>query len=323
MYFDIISKPTSFSHLCKAYNCIIASDALPYRELTQSEFSNIFDNDFTLTLEARGDEGELLGFLFATLPRENNVAYLSFFGVLPTYRNNGIGSSLLDTAAQILRQKYHADRIDIVFRNPAHLPWIIPGSSDGHPCAPGILTSSDAQKLLLSKGYVEWCAQISYYIELKDYVTPSDNNTRKNALEQLGIQICYYDQDRHRGLPELFDAIKNPSWKKEVLSHLDRPIAVAVDTLANNLTVGYTGPFSGVREGAGMRGNFCGIGTHPDYRAKGIGTLLFCFMCEHHRQNGATFMSLYTGETNPARYVYEAAGAKAVARWSNMRLELT
>jgi ribosomal protein S18 acetylase RimI-like enzyme len=256
------------------------------------------------------------------LPNSDGVAYLTYFGILPEYRCSGYATALIDNAEKILRDDYSAKRIDIVFYNPAHLPWIIPGSTDGHPCAPGIKTDSPAARLLLNRGYSEWCAQIAYYMPLSEYKTKEEHSARLASLAETGIRITYYDPANHHGLYELFDAIRNPGWRKTVMAHLDQPIVVAVDHNKNGLIVGYTGPLSQVREGNGIRGNFCGIGTHPDYRGRGIGTLIFCEMCRHHSQSGATFMSLYTGENNPARRVYESAGLRATVRWSNLRLNL-
>ncbi len=304
------------------YNSLILSDSLPYRPLDEEEFNRIFHIGGELTICAINAECKTVGFLSARLPNGEGVSYLTYFGVLPEYRRRGCASALLDEAENILKNEYNAARIDIVFHNPAHLPWIIPSSTDGHPCAPGIQSDSPAAQLLLRRGYAEWCAQISYYSSLDGYKVPKDQEKRLSALAEGGIKITYYDPAKHHGLSELFDAINNPGWKKTVLAHLDQPIVVAVDENADGLVIGYTGPLSQVREGAGIRGNFCGIGTHPDYRGRGIATLIFCEMCRHHSQNGATFMSLYTGESNPARRVYEAAGCKAAVRWSNLRLEL-
>jgi ribosomal protein S18 acetylase RimI-like enzyme len=283
----------------------------------EEEFNRIFHIGGELTISAINDECKTVGFLSARLPNSDGVSYLTYFGVLPEYRSCSCASELLDEAENILKNEYHAERIDIVFHNPAHLPWIIPESEDGHPCAPGIRSDSPAAHLLLHRGYKEWCAQISYYSSLDGYKVPGDQEKRLADLADSGIKITYYDPTHHHGLAELFDAINNPGWKKTVLAHLDQPIIVAVD---NGLVVGYTGPLSQVREGNGIRGNFCGIGTHPDYRGRGIASLIFCEMCRHHSAHGATFMSLYTGENNPARRVYEYAGCRGVVRWSNLRL---
>ena len=308
--------------LREIYNSLIFSDRLLYRPLEKEEFERIFLMDGTLTLSAVSDEGKAIGFLSARLPNGEGVSYLTYFGVLPEYRRRGCASALLDEAEDILKNEYNAARIDIVFHNPAHLPWIIPHSADGHPCAPGIRSDSPAAHLLLRRGYAEWCAQISYYSSLDGYKVPEDQAKRLSALAEGGIRITYYDPAKHHGLDELFDAIRNPGWKKTVLAHLDQPIVVAVDEKKDGLVIGYTGPLSQVREGFGIRGNFCGIGTHPEYRGRGIATLIFCEMCRHHSEHGATFMSLYTGENNPARRVYEYAGCRGVVRWSNLRLKL-
>ncbi len=304
------------------YNSLILTDNLFYRPLEDEEFNRIFNTDGTLTLCAVSSDSEVMGFLSARLPNNDGVSYLTYFGVLPEYRPSSCAEALLDEAERILRDDYGANRIDIVFHNPAHLPWIIPESRDGHPCAPGIASDSPAAHLLLRRGYTEWCAQIAYYMPLSEYSIPESQSDRFASLEKSGIRITYYNPECHRGLYELFDAIRNPGWRKTVMAHLDQPIVVAVDENANGLIIGYTGPLSQVREGDGIRGNFCGIGTHPDYRGRGIATLIFCEMCRYHSQNGATFMSLYTGENNPARRVYEAAGCRPAVRWSNLRLNL-
>ena len=99
------------------------------------------------------------------------------------------------------------------------------------------------------------------------------------------------------------------------MANTDKPIVVAVDHKAGGLVVAYTGPLS-INEG---RGNFCGIGTLKEYRGRGIGKVVFCEMCTRHAQSGGEFMSLYTGTTNPARNIYEAAGFKIVRSFANMR----
>ena len=148
--------------LKKIYNSLILTDGLLYRPLETDEFDRIFNMDGTLTLSAVVD-GEPIGFLSARLPNGEGVSYLTYFGVLPEHRGSGCASALLDEAERLLRDDYGAQRIDTVFHNPAHLPWIIPSSTDGHPCAPGIQSDSPAARLLLRRGYTEWCAQISYY----------------------------------------------------------------------------------------------------------------------------------------------------------------
>lgn len=307
--------------LCGIYNEVNRADGLPYRELGVDAFVRLFGREGRVTFSAVED-GTPVGFISGQCPNYAGVAYLTYIAVLPAYRGRGIGDGLLAALeAQLI--SLGARRCDIVFYDPAHLPWTIPGSVHGHPCAPGIMTSSPAASFLMARGYAEWCAQISYYGALDGYRESDAVLARRAALAAEGIEITLYDPARHHGLYDLFDAIHNPGWRVTVFAHLDQPIVVAVDTARQGLVVGYTGPLDQVREGGGRRGSFCGIGTHPDYRGRGIGKQLFSRMCALHAEAGAEFMSLYTGENNPARRVYEAAGCRGVVRWSNLRKEFS
>jgi len=70
------------------------------------------------------------------------------------------------------------------------------------------------------------------------------------------------------------------------------------------------------------RGFFLGIGIHSDYRGVGAGKALFAALCKGLKGIGASFMTLFTGEENPARNIYEAAGFKIVKSWVVMRKEV-
>ena len=131
--------------------------------------------------------------------------------------------------------------------------------------------------------------------------------------------MTYYDRTKHTGLAELFDDLNNPGWKQAVLANdakgeEARPLLVAVHQ--GRTVCGYTGPLSVSPEG---RGCFHGIGVHHAYRQHGAGKVLFSTLCMALREQGASFMSLYTGEDNPARNIYEAAGFKIVRSWAGMR----
>lgn len=308
--------------ICDVYNAANARDSLPYRPLSREDADRLFYGEGSITLSAVDPSGKTAGFISARIPNEKGTSYLSYIGVLPEHHGGGIASELLDRCEARLRDEFGAKKIDIVFWNPVYLPWIIPGTEDGHPCAPGIKTDSPACRLLLTRGYSEWCAQIAYYMPLSEYRDSEKLIMRREKLAADGIVITFYDPGKHRGMNEIFDVIGNPGWRAGVMAHLDRPIVVAVDENRDGLIIGYTGPLTQTPEGRGIRGNFNGIGVDPAYRGRGIGTQIFCAMCRHHSEHGATFMSLYTGENNPARRVYEAAGCRGVVRWSNLRLIL-
>jgi ribosomal protein S18 acetylase RimI-like enzyme len=218
------------------------------------------------------------------------------------------------------------DKLEVVFHNPVHLPWLLPGcGADWHPCMPGVDVESTLYPFLHHRGWQDFARQNLYHRRLAGYTDPPALAASRARLLAEGIQLTLYDPTRHSGLSELFDNIRNPGWKAQVLAHTDQPIVVAVDLRAGDrpeggLVVSYTGPLS--VEGCPGRGNFCGIGTRTEYRGRGIGKLVFCEMCRRHAQAGATFMSLYTGDNNPARHIYEAAGFEIIRSFADMRLAL-
>ena len=75
--------------------------------------------------------------------------------------------------------------------------------------------------------------------------------------------------------------------------------------LKGDQVAGFAGPVYPEETG---RGYFSGIGVAPEFEGKGFGTLLFYRLCREERQAGAAYMSLFTGEENPARKIYERAG---------------
>jgi len=297
------------------YNTLIKSHNLIFKQLDIENIqSRFFGNGKICMLACDGENP--VGFAAGTYDNEKHCAYISFIGVLPEYIGQGVGKNLLLTLESQLLSCGSIEKIETVFHNPTQLPWLNPHKNgDGHPCAPGVDVSSLAYVFLKNNKYRDYAMQNAYYLNLDNYHYPKELAESRGRLLAAGIEITYYDEQKHKGFYELFDNINNTGWRKTVFAGLDKPIIVAVDT-KTQLVCGYTGPLSTDSDG---RGNFCGIGTHTDYRGHGIGKLIFASMCKFHSENGAKYMSLYTGETNPARNIYEAAGFCVVRSFANMR----
>lgn len=264
-------------------------------------------------------EGDrLVGIASGCVSSERKAGYLSYLCVAPDRRRRGIATGLCDRLEEALAADPSVEKLEAVFHNPVQLPWYIPhGDGDWHPCLPGVDKASGLYLFLKNRGWRDYAHQNCYYRRMSGYADkPNIAATRERLLSE-GLKLTLYDPERHHGLPELFDNIGNPGWKAHVLAHPDLPIVVAVDVNAGGLVVGYTGPLSVV--GTPGRGNFCGIGVRTEYRGRGIGKPVFCEMCARHRDGGADFMSLYTGEDNPARNIYESAGFRIVRSFADMR----
>ena len=282
------------------------------------------------TLLALDDERPV-GMISGTEDANRRCGYLSFLYVSPARRGQGLGTRLMQVWEDEMSACADVDKLEAVFYCPVHLPWYIPNQAepgevpdasrlDWHPCVPGVDVASGLYRMLKNRGYRDFAIQNAYHQKLAGYVDPPALARTRERLLSEGIELTMYDETRHRGLAELFDNIKNPGWKAQVMAHTDRLIVVAVDHNADELVVSYTGPLS--VDGTPGRGNFCGIGTRTEYRGRGIGKLVFCEMCRRHAAAGAEFMTLYTGENNPARNIYEAAGFRIARTFADMRKEL-
>ncbi len=276
-----------------------------------------FVGDDRVTFTAMDGE-TVIGLASGVYLPERKTGYLSYLCISPEMRGQGIATALLAELEKALYTFDGCEKLDVVFHNPVCLPWYV--AEDGghhHPCVPGVDASSDLFEFLTRRGWKEFVRQNAYYRRLEGYTDPPQMAEVRARLLREGIEVTLYDPVQHRGLAELFDNIGNPGWKAQVMASTDKPIVVAVDHNASNLVVAYTGPLS-ITEG---RGNFCGIGTRKEYRGRGIGKVVFCEMCKRHADNGGEFMSLYTGTTNPARNIYEAAGFHVVRSFANLRKE--
>lgn len=263
----------------------------------------------------------LVGIASGAVSSERRTGFLSYLCVAPDCRRRGVATELCDGLETALAAQPEVEKLEVVFHNPVGLPWYIPNQSgDWHPCLPGVDKASGLYLFLKKRGWRDYAHQNCYYRRMADYADKPGIAATRQRLRTEGIELTLYDPATHHGLPELFDNIRNPGWKAHVLAHSDLPIVVAVDWNADGLVVGYTGPLSVV--GTPGRGNFCGIGVRTEYRGRGIGKPVFCEMCARHRDGGADFMSLYTGEDNPARRIYESAGFRVVRSFADMRKEL-
>ncbi len=283
-----------------------------FKPLCESEFDKLFlsKSYFSNGVVCENDNG-VVGFAFGTIL--GDVGYISYVGVNEKYRRKGIGKKLVLELEKKLRLK-NVKRFDCMFYNPCQLEWIIPQNYPHcHPGVPGVHMKSDAYPFFKTMGYEDYAIQYAYYMPLSSFEEGNNVAERKARLKSDGIEICYFDPDKHFGFSELFDNINNEGWRKSVMSRLDEPIVVAV---LNDKVIGYTGPLALAED---KRGMFCGVGVHTDYRSCGVGKAIFSTLCRGLKEMGGEYMSLFTGSNNLARFMYESIGFKKVADFSCMR----
>lgn len=318
----MIIQTNQYAEECrKIFNTACDKGEHLFKQFSAEEFYDFFfaNNGYDKYFLTDVENGTVRGFSSGCYVADRNIGYITYIYVQPDFRRQGIGRNLELMTENLIKISAGDElkSIDAMFYNPMQFSWYIPGHyPHDHPCAPGVDMISQGYIFAKNVGFRDYAVQNSYYLPLSDYRIPDDISSKLTELHKRGIEITYYDPKRHNGWNEFFDLLKNEGWRKSVLAHLDRPVLVAVK---DDRIIGYTGPLSVDKSG---RGNFHGIGVQPDMRGGGAGKVLFCRLCEGLRDMGASFMSLYTGEENPARNIYEAAGFKIVRSWSCMRKQV-
>lgn len=302
-----------------------AGVAMGYAPLNEAQFDRLllkhpdFSPEYTFVLE---EGGEVLGFVNGCtgdhIPRGNERGYVTCLILSPVADSEENTRALLAALEDAFRS---AGRIHsaVTFFNPIRLPWIIPGT-DGHQHnnAPGVATDLALNSRMIKYGYREATRECAMYMPLADFQIPEKIQERAARMAQEGYTVACYDPERHQGLEEMVDALDNAMWSAEIPEAGRTGMDLLVG-LCGNTCAGFTGPVYPEETG---RGYFAGIGVAPKYERHGLGKLLFYRLLEREKEVGAKYMSLFTGEENPARFIYLEAGFRIVRTFSVMLKEL-
>ena len=310
------------------FNGVIASDNLPYKPLGRESFGALFfkSSEGLNKISLGFKTGEkTTGFLNAAHRTGSDTAYITFAAVDPACRRRGIGKFLAEEMKHKLSEYGGITKIDISFFNPIQLEWLIPNTpGHDHNNSPGIDVSTGAYLFFKNMDYRDFACQNSFYMPIESYRYSEDVLAKMENLKARGLEICYYDKNKHSGFEELCDDLGSDDWRGHIFGNLAKeksgqaPDPMLI--LAQGERVrGFAGPLRRQESG---RGFFAGIGVHSDCRGGGAGTALFSSLCMGLKDLGAGYMTLFTGEKNPARNIYRAAGFKIVKTWANMRLEV-
>lgn len=292
-------------------------DEKPFEEQFITETENVKK----VNLVAIAD-GKVIGFANASYKKDTNVGYITFVVVEKQNRRQGFGRTLLKALQENLDalSSNTLGKYDITFFNPINLEWVVPNTDmHDHPNAPGVDVSSDVYMFLKNCGYRDTVYQNSFYQPLASFEISPKIKERIDGLSENDLSITFFDKDKHFGLDELFTDLGNEQWREIIVGNVNKadggfPVLIAEH---KGKAVGFTGPLYVQKSG---RGYFAGIGVHSEYRKYGLGKALFASLCNSLKDMGADYMTLFTGETNPARNIYESTGFKIVKTWADMEL---
>lgn len=318
-------KQQDISHVVWLWNQQREAGVYLYEPLTPSSFNELFIETVPSLIKLNYvcvQENQIIGFVNGCCEVGTDTGYVTFILVKEDDQRQGIGTKLLKEVEFQLGELQPLKKFDLIFFNPINLSWIIPDTEKHiHPNAPGVDVKSDAYLFFKNNGYRDVVYQNSYYRLLNGFEYSEDIFRRLHALNEKGIHITYYDAQKHHGFLELFEDLNNSLWTEIIMENINRPDGGDPVLIVEHegKICGFTGP---LRVEDSKRGYFCGIGIHSDYRQHGAGKVLFSALCKGLEDIGADYMSLFTGENNPARHIYESAHFKVVRTWADMRKEL-
>lgn len=278
-----------------------------------------FSPEFTFVLE---EKGELLGFVGGCtgnhIPKGDVRGYVSCLLLSDQADTPQNTDLLLDALEDAFRAAGRASSA-VTFFNPIRLPWVIPGTQGHqHNNAPGVAVDLPLHGRMLVRGYRAAARECAMYRELSDFRVPEAVEERAARMAQEGYTVQRYDREKHRGLERMLASLGNPMWAEEIPAAAEAGMELLVG-LQGDTCAGFTGPIYPEETG---RGYFAGIGVAPQYERHGLGTLLFYRLLEREKLAGAKYMSLFTGQDNPARQIYLGALFRVVRTFDVMLKEL-
>lgn len=301
------------------------NESFIYSPLTEKTFKSVF-TEFNDTYNAFSYKGivddKLVGVAAGTFYPSRETFYITMILVDQPYRNKGYGKKLFKALEDFWLNKPIVKKVEISYLNPANLIWQVP-QTDGHehPNMPGLDLQSSAHVFFKNRGFSDTAYQNSYYKNVENYEYDEKIRKRKEDLEKQGYEFTYFDINKHFGLEDLMVDLNNEGWSNEIPRHVKETKEKNTLLVAahNNKVVGFTGP---IWLQPNKRGYFAGIGIHSEYRALGLGTVLFARLCMGFKEVGAKYSTLFTGENNYARYIYEKEGFKISRAFVGMRKEI-
>lgn len=344
-------EPKDLTGLLTLWNESVHAGEVVYCELTPEYFHRKFESDpnydprFTLVAV---EDNEVVGFINGVAKKvfldnetnENTPGYITCFFVRKSSRGKGIGKALVEALCDSFRASGKRS-VAICNDNPINLDWRVPGTpGHDHNNTPGVDTECPGYGFAQAMGFSEREKDVAMYLDLSAYTSWEGLREKQAELLAQGVYTGRYDPSLNYDYDRMCDRVASEYWRAVLRSELNchkenkantdvrfipngtkvpagpRPLLVAT---CDEHIVAFTGP---VDKQASGRGWFTGICTDPGFERRGIASVLFNLLMEEFIAEGATFSTLFTGDTNHAQRIYIRAGFRAVRRFAIMSKEL-
>ena len=343
-------READLGQVIRIWNESVDAGEVLYRKMEESLWRQKFGEMFRSSPElfrVAEIKGKVTGFACGSVKTvflpgetaENTPGYLTCIFAEPSARRQGIGRALRAELERAFSDRGHT-LILCCNDNPVNLDWTIPDTpGHDHNNAPGVDEACAGFPFLFSCGYQHAGSEVAMYLDLKAYRPPDGYAETKAKLEREGVTFGPYDARLGYDYDGMCDRVGSEYWREalrsEIACHLEnrpntdirflpngripkgpRPILAAT---CDRRIVAQVGPVEVQDSG---RGFFTGICTDPLYERRGIASVLFNVLMQEFIAQGAAFSSIFTGDGNHARRIYERSGFRAVRRWAVMKKNL-
>lgn len=318
---------TKVEEIVKLWNDTVVGKTI-YAEMSVDDFTNRFlrNNNFKEEgcIMAINEGNEIVGFGNAVYVLGSNAqtspGFISMIVVKEEYQRQGIGTKILKYLENYLKSEGRTF-VRNYFASPINLKWYVPGfDKHEHAGTPAIPYNTPIYYLLLKNKYISNGQQDGFHIDLTKFEMPKEVIEKIKENEKDGYTITIYDPKLHYGFDEMFDALENEGFRRAVHNVISKPNPEPLLICQKDGEIlGFTGP---IRTEPSGRAYLAGVAIHPKAQKRGLGKTMFCTLCEKSKQNGATFMTLFTGSDNRARNIYMYAGLRIVQSFNILKKEL-
>ena len=297
-----------------------AGSRFGYASLEDFEFRKIFlehpnfSPELTFVLE---EMGRIYGFINGCAGADG-TGYITCLLLEPEADTEENVAALVYRLEEAFRNQGR-NRCAVSFFNPIRLPWVIPGTpGHQHNNMPGVPENLPLYERLRALGYTPTSRECGLYYNLANHVTPAWVEGKASEMAQRGYTVAQYDSCCHSGLEEMLESLGNPVWIQEITAAAREGLDLLVG-LKGDVCAGFTGPVYPEKTG---RGYLSGVAVAPQYERNGLGTLLFYRLLQREKEVGSKYMSIFTGDNNPAKRIYLEAGFQIVRTFAVMQKEL-
>lgn len=315
------------NQMCDLWNEVMGEEKV-FKPFTYDEYKEklLTNSDFSFDLVfGVFDKETLIAFCIGISRKQYEAnpkvgAYINTIVVKKEYRKQGIGSTLLNMLEKEFKEN-GKESINANFFLPSCYEWYIPNTEKhNHPCAPGIRVNSNEYFFFLHRGYEVLAFEDAFHLDLCDYEISKDIQAVLDKNASDGITIELYDKEKHFGLEEFYKELNIYDFEKVIRANLalENPHPFLVVSNKGKV-VGWTGAMWNEESG---RAHFDGIAILDSVRGRGLGKALFSLLAYYSKNNGAKFMTFYTGLTNHARYIYMKAGFKIAQTFAIMKKKI-